>query len=367
MKKVLKTATYAIMLIILLTAIVLGVLYFNELRTLISVNMVEGTNLYTMEYFSDYHFDEFLEIGAASNNEYYSVINEIFDGKVNIGVGASADNACSAFTARTDDGSRLLARNLDNTANPVMLVVTNPDGAYKSISAVNLATIGYSSESSLRTYDFRALAAPYFPTDGMNENGISITMLQVNFSRKQKDENLTTINAYSYIRLVLDYAATIDEALQLADDYNFYFDTSLMAHFLICDSSGSSVILEYVDGEKYVIENDGTYQVASNFNNTEENFDEYGYVHADKYNEWLTGSSLAAYDSEYSGYVRYDLMSDFLYNNSGILSLDDCFDLLESVASPTQLQYGIVYNMTTLEATVITDNDWSNRVTVGLA
>ncbi len=367
LKKVIKTAVYALMLLLFVAVTVFGVLYFDEIRTLISVNMVEGTDLHTMEYFSDYHFDEFLQTGASDNNEYYSVINEIFDGKINIGVGASADNACSAFTARTNDGNRLLARNLDNTANPVMLVVTNPDDAYKSISAVNLATIGYSSESSLRSYDLRVLAAPYFPTDGMNENGISITMLQVNFSRKQKDENLTTINAYAYIRLVLDYAASIDEALALADEYNFYFDTSMMVHFLICDSSGNSVILEYVDGEKYVIENDGGYQVASNFNNTEETFDEDGYVYADEYNAWLTGSSIAAYDSEYSGYVRYDLMSDFLYNNSGILSVDDCFDLLESVASPTKLQYSIVYNMTTLEATVITDNDWQNKITVGLA
>lgn len=367
MKKALKIISYVIPLLVVFTLGFIGIRYFDEIRTLISVKMVEGTNLYTMEYFSDYHFEDFLETGANDNLAYYDYVNSLMNGKINIGLtGGYSNNACSAFTVRDKDSNRYLARNCDNTPNPVMLVVTSPDGAYKSISSVNLTCLGYNSENKPKDYDLKLFAAPYFPNDGMNEKGIAITMLQVNFARKQKENDKTTLNAYSVIRLVLDYAASIDEAVSLIQEHNIYFDTSMMVHFLISDSNGNSALLEFVNGEMYVIENTKSYQIASNFNNTEEEFDEYGYVYTEQYNDWLVNTTTSAYDSEYSCYVRYDLMLDVLYNSSGILNPDDSFQLLEDVASPTELQYSVIYNLNTLEATIITDNDWDKRTTVHL-
>lgn len=366
MKKALKIISYVIPLLVVFALGFIGIRYFNEIRTLISVKMVEGTNLYTMEYFSDYHFEDFLKTGANNNNEYYDYVNNIMDNKIDIGVAGNADNTCSAFTVRDKDNNRYLARNCDNTPNPVMLVVTSPDNAYKSISAVNMNCLGYTGERTPTAYDLKLFAAPYFPNDGMNEKGIAISMLQVNFARKQKEDNKTTLNAYSVIRLVLDYAASIDEAVSLIQEYNIYFDTSMMVHFIISDSNGNSALLEFVNGEMYVIKNEKSYQIASNFNNTEEKFDEDGYVYTEQYGNWLTNTSTSAFDSEYSCYVRYDLMLDVLYNNSGILSVDDSFRLLENVASPSNLQYSVLYNLSTLEATIITDNDWDKRTTVQL-
>ena len=46
---------------------------------------------------------------------------------------------------------------------------------------------------------------------------------------------------------------------------------------------------------------------------------------------------------------------------------EDAFKLLENVASPSKLQYSVVYNMTDLKATVITDNDWEKRTTAALS
>ncbi len=367
MKKALKIISYVIPLLVVLTLGFVGIRYFDELRTLISVKLVEGTNLYTMEYFSDYHFDEFLETGAGNDYEYYDFINNMMNDKINIGLNENTgDDACSAFTFRDKDGNRYLARNFDYTANPVMLVVTSPENAYKSISAVNMNCMGFNNEHKPKDFDLKSFAAPYFSTDGVNEKGISISMLQVNFARRQKEDNKSTINAYAVIRLVLDYADSIDKAVSLIDEYNIYFDTRMMVHFFIADSEGNSALIEFVNGEMYVIENEENYQIASNFNNTEEEFDDGGYVYAYQYRTWLTNSTTSAYDSEYSGYVRYDYMLDSLYNSSGIMTVDDAFKILESVASPSKLQYSIVYNLNTLEATVITDNDWEKKTTVAL-
>lgn len=367
MKKVLKIITYVIPLLVVLTLAFFGIKYSSEIRTLLSIKKVEGTNLYTMEYFSDYKFEDFLMVGADNNNAYYDYINSLMDGKLNIGiVNQSTENACTAFSAKDSGSNRYLARNFDNTPNPVMLVVTSPEHAYKSISAVNLNCLGYTSEKVPKEYDLNMFAAPYFPTDGMNEKGISISMLQVNFARKQKEPNKTTINAYALIRLVLDHADSIDRAVALIENYNIYFDASMNAHFFICDKNGSSALIEFVNGEMHVIYPDDDYQVASNFNNTEERFDDDGYVYPKQYRDWLQNTSVSAYDSEYSGYIRYDLVLDMLYNNSGILSIDDSFGLLEDVASPDRLQYAVVYNMSRLEATIITDNDWEKKTTVAI-
>ncbi|MDE7389736.1 MAG: linear amide C-N hydrolase [Lachnospiraceae bacterium] len=367
MKKALRIISYVVPMLVVLAVACVGIMYFNEIRTLLSMSLVEGTNLYTMEYFSDYSFDEFLQRGADNNNDYYSYINNLFGNKINIGPASSYNNdACSAFTAKGSDGSRYHARNYDNTPNPVMLVVTSPNDAFRSVSAVNLNCIGYNNESKPKRYDLKPLAAPYFPTDGMNEKGISISMLQVNFSRKQKEDGVSCINAYSVIRLVLDYADSIDSAVSLIDNYNIYFDTSMMVHFLVCDKDGNSALIEFIDGEMHVIENDKSYQIASNFNNEEEVFDEDGYVYFDEYKSWLINASTSAYDSEYSCYIRYDLMADILYNNSGIMDIDDAFSLLEDVASSKKLQYSVIYNLSSLEATIITDNDWEKRTTVAL-
>ena len=368
MKKALKIISYVLSVLVLLTISFVGIKYFDELRTLSSLKMMEGTNLYTMEFFSDYRFDEFLRTGANNNSEYYNYVNNIIDESLDIGVeNTPSDNACSAFTFKDKNLNRYLGRNYDYRVNPVMLIVTSPDNAYKSISTVNLNCLGFNVEKAPKTFDLKLFGAPYFPTDGVNEKGISISVLQVNFSRKHKNDAKKTIGVYAVNRLVLDYADSIDKAVELIDEYNLYFDSSMMAHFFIADSKGSSALIEFVDGETYVIKNDRNYQVASNFNNTEEVFDSDGYVYPDEYKDWLTNSSVSAYDSEYSGYVRYDFMLDTLYNSSGILSEDDAFKLLENVASPSKLQYSVVYSMSELKATVITDNDWDKRTTAALS
>lgn len=369
MKKAVKIISYVVVVSLLLSVSVVGVRFFPELRTMGSLKPIEGTDLYTMEFFADYHFDEFLEQGASSNIEYYKYVNSIVDNSISIGLSEeSTTDACSAFTFKDSGGRRYMARNFDYKTNPVMLLVTSPEDAYKSISTVNLNTLGFNTENSPKMVDLSLFGAPYFPTDGVNEKGISASLLQVNFSRKTKEGTKPTIGIYAAVRLILDYADTVDKAVELLDDYNMYFDSSLMAHLFVADKLGNSEIIEFVNGETHVIENFEPYQVASNFNNTEEIFDDDGYVYYKEYSDWLRNSGgTSAYDSEYSAYIRYDFMRDTLYNSSGILSVDDAFKLLENVASPSKLQYSVVYDMTNLRATVITDNDWEKKTVAALS
>lgn len=377
MKKIFKRISSAILLLVVLLLCVSGVCCFNELRTLLSVSLVEGTDLYTMEYYADYHFDDFLKTGASDNNEYYRYIDSMINDNINgnlLGIeikssvrGTPTDRACSAFTFRNQDNNRFLARNYDFKTNPVMLVVTAPKDAYKSISAVNMNLIGFNSERLPKRVDIKTFAAPYFPTDGVNEKGVSAAVLQVNYARKQKAAGKAPIGVFAAVRLVLDYADTVDNAVALIDKYNLYFDPAFMAHFIIADSSGQSALVEFVNGKMYVIKSDKPYQMAANFNNMEEKFDSDGYVFPELYKKWLADSSVTAYEADKAGYVRYDFIYDSLYNRSGILSLEEGFELLENVASPDDLQYSVIYNLNTCEAVILTDNDWEKKITVALS
>ena len=368
MKKSLKILGYIIGSTIIVIIAFIGIRFAPELRTLSSLRPVEGTDLYTMEYFSDYKFNEFLSVGAHSNIEYYEYVNsltsEIFPIELNAD---SLSDACSVFTFRDSGGRKFMARNFDNKPNPVMLLFTSPDNAFKSISTVNLNTLGFNNENTPHPLDMELFGAPYFPTDGLNEKGISVSVLQVNFSRKAKDNTKSTIGVYAAVRLILDYADSVDKAVELLDNYNIYFDSSFMAHLFVADNKGNSEIIEFVDGKTHVIENFVPYQIASNFNIVEEQLNDDGYVHQNEYNQWLRNpNGKSAYDSEFGTYIRYDFMLDSLYNSSGILSQGDAFKLLENVASPSKLQYSVIYNNTDLLATVITDNDWEHKTTVGI-
>ena len=67
------------------------------------------------------------------------------------------------------------------------------------------------------------------------------------------------------IRLVLDNAATVEEAVELLRNNNIYFSRDIECHYLIADASGHSVIVEFYDSELQVVEPENDYQIASNF------------------------------------------------------------------------------------------------------
>jgi choloylglycine hydrolase len=62
------------------------------------------------------------------------------------------------------------------------------------------------------------------------------------------------------IRVVLDYAADLDEAIALFKNYNI----SGTQHFLVADISGRSAVIEYKEGELVEVRKRGPWQVATN-------------------------------------------------------------------------------------------------------
>lgn len=322
------------------------VLFWNELRSLISLKKVDDYGMYQMTYYGDYGFDEFLETGASSDADIEAFVTKRLLKGLPIDLGVTGDG-CTAFAVKNEKGDILFGRNFDFLYAPSLQVYTAPKQGYASVSTVNLAFAGYSQDylpDGLFSRRFLTLAAPFLPFDGMNEKGLAIALLAVPKAQAPYDASKVTLNTTTAIRLVLDKAATVEEAVELLRQYNIYFSGDIECHYLIADASGHSVIVEYLEQELQVVETDTDYQVASNF---------------------------IAYQGRnigegYTEFERYDKVKDTIESNQGFLDGEQAVSLLADVGvfdgETDKLQWSVLYNLTTGEGEIFPHRKIQNRI-----
>ncbi len=330
-KKTILRVIIGIGIALLMIIIIALILFRNELRTLMSLEKVDDYGMYQMTYYGDYGFDEFLEIGANDDADIEAFVTKRLLKGLPINLGVTGDG-CTAFVVKNENGDILFGRNFDFIYAPSLQLYTAPNNGYASVSTVNLAFAGYSKDNlpDGSFFDcFLTLAAPFLPFDGMNEKGLAIALLAVPEAEVPYNPDKITLNTTTAIRLVLDKAATVEEAVALLKQYNIYFSGGVECHYLIADASGHSVIVEYVNQELCVVEAEAEYQIASNF---------------------------IAYDGLHIGegfteFERYDRVQEAIESNNGILEASQSIQLLADVGvfdgDIDKLQWSVLYNLTT--------------------
>ena len=339
---------FLIGIVVVLLVIVVGAiaLFWNELRTISSMTKIDDYGAYQMTYYGDYGFDEFLEVGAQSDADIEKfVVRKLLKGiPIDLGV---TGGGCTCFVVKNEQDEILYGRNFDYSYSPTLQVFTEPKNGYASVSTVNLSFIGYSEgnlpEGSVFN-KFLTLAAPYLPCDGINEKGVAIASLSVPNAEAPYDSHKITLNISTATRLVLDKAATVDEAVELLQKYNIYFSYDIAAHYLIADASGKSVLVEYYDNELQIVETDSNYQIASNFI---------------AYN----GVNIGGGGTEFK---RYNTVEKEILDNNGVLNEDDAVSLLAEVGvrdgDIDNLQWSAVYNLTTGEVHFFSHRNTDNVI-----
>lgn len=337
-----------IVLVVVILAVVgtLAVMYRGELKTIFSIEQVEGTNFFTMEYAGDYGLDEFLQTGASSDAELKDfIISRLLKG---IPMDFELPElGCSTFAAKLSDGSSVYGRNFDEVACPSMMVITRPENGYDSISMVNLSYIGFSDDylpdSPLNS--ILALAAPYVPLDGVNEKGLTAGMLYISSAPTDQQTEKIDITTTSAVRMILDKCATVDEAVEMLSQYDMHASAGGCFHFHIADAQGGSVVVEYVRDEMMVVEENA----ATNF---------------------LFNSIPGVREI---GRDRYDVMKATLEANGGVFEdMHDAMSLLEAVdqdGGPTQragTRWSCIYNQTKPELLLAVNRDYENMYTFSL-
>ena len=87
--------------------------------------------------------------------------------------------------------------------------------------------------------------APFACLDGVNERGMSIAVLTLDSAPTHQVSGRQHINTALAIRLVLDRAASTQEAVELLARYDMHAMADRDYHFFLNDASGDSRAIEY--------------------------------------------------------------------------------------------------------------------------
>ena len=239
---------------------------------------------------------------------------------------------CSTLSVQRRDGGYFFGRNFDWNTCSALIVSSRPAQGYASISTVNLDFIKAGGVDISGLPDsVQAIIALYAPLDGMNEKGlaVSVNMIQDSDTIEQNTDkpDITTTTA---IRLLLNQAADVEEAIFLLEQYDMHASMGMMVHFAIADADGRSVAVEYVNNEMTVTDT----QIVTNF-----------YIaQGEKYG---IGTS--------QSHLRYDILHEAL-NAEGVMNAEDVRNALDSVSKDNfgefeSTEWSIVMNQETKEMT----------------
>ncbi len=308
-----------------------------QLASLQSLELIKD-NLYKMNYKADYYFEDFRNkgIGDLDMDEFVERYLDTIPG--------SDLWSCSAFMVTNQKNEVIVGRNFDWEDIPGMILFTEPDSGYRSVSMVPLDLM-INKEATTPADNRKLLWAPYFPVEGMNERGLVVIELAVE-GEKVKDENKISLLNLHLIRLVLDNAADLDESIELLNNYNN--TASNRSHFFITDSTGSSAVIEYINNEMVVSKNQNPWQVVTN---------NIVYKTSEKRLSKECG--------------RYSFMSQFLSSNHRAISGVGSMQLLRSVTvdkvySPlfgitSSTQWSVIYNISERCIDVVSRRDFRNQ------
>ncbi|MDE7284825.1 MAG: linear amide C-N hydrolase, partial [Lachnospiraceae bacterium] len=204
-------------------------------------------------------FAAFLAGGGAKTDQevIQFLVSELFAGNRSGLTMNTQAFGCSTLSVQNTDGGYLFGRNFDWNTCDALVVTCYPQDGYASISTVNLDFIrqGAGMSGGLLSDEMMTIAALYAPLDGMNEKGlcISVNMIQDSATISQ-DTDKPDITTTTAIRLLLNRASTVEEALDLLRQHDLHASMNYMVHLAIADAAGNSVAVEYIDDEMVVVE-----------------------------------------------------------------------------------------------------------------
>lgn len=305
------------------------------------------SGLSSASFSGDDGFEAFLAQGGASSDAdvtQFLASRLLADAAVN-----GSSFGCSTLTVSSPDGHQLFGRNFDWQTCNALVVTSKPSQGYSSISTVNLGFIsqaGGSLNQMLEQNDIRVLAALYAPLDGMNEKGlaVSVNMIQDSASINQNTEksDLTTTTA---VRLLLNKAASVDEALDLLRQYDLHASMGMMIHFALADTTGKGVVVEYINNEMVVTET----PVVTNF--------------------YLAEGTKHGIGTQQS-HERYNILTQTLADHPA-MTMEDVRDAMDSVSKDNfnefeSTEWSAVFDLNTGTAHYYHRENYENRYTFSI-
>ena len=338
-----------------------------KLSMIYSMKDLDGTGrLYEIDYTADYKLDEIIKAQKTNPNDLFQYVAYLlYDELPKTKTTASYGAGCSAF-AVPEDGSIdfLMGRNYDfchatddkggYIPTSAILVRTAPKDGKKSISMVDGLNMGYAQGfyTDPKKDLSMLMGLPYAILDGINEDGFAIGILALRETQTLQENNQTKIGPTVAMRMLLDRASTVKQALAMLKEYDMDMRESGTSnyHFFMADATGDYAIVEYTRNAGEAVphimetftEND-TLRCVTNF-----------YV-----SPTMVGTK-DGWGSEH-GKARYETMRNTLKAKDYTLTSDEAMNLLKAVSQPpsseitSQTQWSALYNLTerTMRLTIL--------------
>ena len=390
-KKVVAGIAIALAAVIVIAVVAVGLMWKDEIGSLMSIKEVRARNdahkdgaVYTMHVKGGFYLDDFVaQGGVASDAELISfVTGKLTKGLLDVGFDAP-DIGCSSFTAQTEDGDALFARNYDFDKTNTCIVFTEAnEGRHASVSTVDLQFLGIDSDTGLNGLmdKVTCLVSTYAPLDGVNDAGVAcgIYMTYQGADTVATDQNTDKpdFTSTTLLRLILDYADDLDEAVEIASAYDLHDSANTSYHYMVADASGRSAILEWV-GDTDATDNDGAQrQLTVTYSDDDAHI---GEAEAASDRQWITNFIIQPgyYDDspadEKKGYDRYERIGQELSAVGGVVADEQAaMDILAIVGRRTWNNddgngctvHSAVYNLTDRSVLWVTNENYDDPTAV---
>lgn len=353
LKKILLTILAVVLVLVVAAVAAVFAVWHNEIGSVASIKMLRERNddhldgaVYSMHIKGGFYLDDFVAQGGVSNDTdlIQFITDNITHGVVSLNMTAP-EIGCSSFTATAENGDALFGRNYDFSKTNTMLLFTEAnEGRHASISTVDLQFLGIDVDQDMTSLMDKVicLAAPYAPLDGVNDAGVSCGIYM---TYQGGDETVATsqdtdkpdFTSTTLLRLILDYADNVEEAVEIASSYDLHDSANTSYHYMVADSTGKSAILEWTnDAATDATDNDGSQRTLKVIYNDQDS--EIGEREAASSYQIVTNFVLQPgyYEGvdakEKKGTDRYDRLYEELQATDGVVADEQAaMDILQSV------------------------------------
>lgn len=335
--------------------------YRSRFKTMSTVTQLtdyeDGYNLYRIDVSYDYDLDHLVANGVMEDSWSVQAILKESLPKLPVHM-ESPKFGCSCFGITDANGDVLMGRNYDfKNDTSVMLVRCAPKDGYASIGFAALDNVKVIDADASIKDELTSLTAPFICLDGINEMGVSIAVLTLDSTPTSQANDREGIFTTLAIRLVLDRAATTQEAVDLLHSYDMHAIAGRDYHFFINDASCDSRVVEWDCDSK-------TREMVVTPTRTCTNF---FVIHKDK----VTSDGKNGIYGH--GKDRYDRIEAILTGHEGSYSRRTAWDCLQAAQQlpndediTSNTQWSIVYDNSKRTAEVVVRRHWDDAALYGL-
>jgi choloylglycine hydrolase len=235
---------------------------------------------------------------------------------------------CSTVVLQTKGGHVYFGRNFDYKHDACLILKVHGPAGQSSVAVLDLHYLNLDRDDLDQTSLIQRvplLFAPYYLQDGMNQYGVAVSDMTVKNVRAPDDPAKPNVIHSAAMRLILDYAKTADEAVELLKQYNIHF-VAETCHLMIADATGKSVVVEFIDGELRPTTTRENWQICTNHQ--------------------ICGKSE---EENCTSCSRYKLASAELTEFRENGDAKDVMKIMESVSKTDHTMWSSVYDLTTGE------------------